>query len=302
MRPARQVAFIEERGAEFMVDVSHEREALSQLALKSQQIIEDVQSRADNRMIPIDRVGVNDIQYPIRVLDRDGKPQHTVANLSMSVDLPHDVKGTHMSRFIEILNAYDDELGIDTLPNILSTIRERLGAASARIEADFPFFLNRAAPVSGAKSLMNYECSLLGESGTKKGDYVLTVKVPVTSLCPCSKEISDYGAHNQRGFLTIKARSKLTIDGSLPRISMEDIIDVAEQSASSPVYPLLKRPDERHVTMQAYENPVFVEDMVREVATKLKIDDRLSWFSVHAENQESIHNHNAFAQIEWARA
>ena len=284
-----------------MVDVSHEREALSQLALKSQQIIEDVQSRADHRMIPIDRVGVNDIQYPIRVMDRDGNLQSTVANLSMSVDLPHDVKGTHMSRFIEILNAYEDELGIDTLASILGTIRERLGASSARVEADFPYFLTRIAPVSGSKALMNYHCWLLGESGANKDDYVLSVRVPVTSLCPCSKEISDFGAHNQRGFLTIEARSKIRSDGTVEPMCMEDFIDVAEQSASSPVYTLLKRPDERYVTMQAFENPVFVEDMVRTVASKLKNDERLSWFSVHAENQESIHNHNAFAHIEWAR-
>lgn len=283
-----------------MVDVSHERAALSQLALKSQQIIEDVQSRADSRMIPIDMVGVNDIRFPIMVIDRNNTKQHTVANVSMSVDLPHDVKGTHMSRFIEILNAHDDELSIHTLPDILGTIRNRLGASSARIEADFPYFLNRTAPVSGAKSIMDYECSLFGESGPRTDDFVLTVKVPVTSLCPCSKEISDYGAHNQRGFLTIKGRTQSGDD--IQRLFVEDFIEVAEQSASSPVYPLLKRPDERHVTMQAYENPVFVEDMVREVATKLKNDERLAWFSVHAENQESIHNHNAFAQIEWARA
>lgn len=283
-----------------MVDIGHERAALSQLALKSQQIIEDVQSRSDNRMIPIDRVGINDIQHPILVMNREGKAQHTVANISMSVDLPHDVKGTHMSRFIEILNAHDDELSVHTLPDILGAIRKKLGASTARMEADFPYFLRRAAPVSGAQSLMNYHCSLLGESGPKSDDYVLTVKVPVTSLCPCSKEISDYGAHNQRGFLTIKARNGMG-GKNRQRLFAEDLIDVAEQSASSPVYPLLKRPDERYVTMRAYENPVFVEDMVREVATKLKRDERLTWFSVHAENQESIHNHNAFAQIEWAR-
>lgn len=284
-----------------MVDVSHERAALSQLALKSQQIIEDVQSRADDRMIPINLVGVNDIKFPIQVINREANTQHTVANLSMSVDLPHDVKGTHMSRFIEILNSHEDEFSIHTLPKILASIREILGASTARVEADFPFFLMRTAPVSGAKSMMDYHCSLLGESGPAKEDYVLTVRVPVTSLCPCSKEISDYGAHNQRGFLTIKGQCRTNVPG-LQRLYVEDFIDVAEQSASSPVYPLLKRPDERYVTMQAYENPVFVEDMVREVATKLKRDERLAWFSVHAENQESIHNHNAFAQIEWARA
>lgn len=284
-----------------MVDVSHERAALSQLAFKSQQIIEDVQSRADYRMTPINRVGVNDIRYPIRVMDREGSLQHTVANLSMSVDLPHDVKGTHMSRFIEILNEHHDEIGIHTLPNILRTIRERLGAASARIEADFPFFLTQTAPVSKAQAFMDYQCSLLGESGNNTDNYILTVKVPVTSLCPCSKEISDYGAHNQRGYLTIKGRGKM-VDNSPQQIFVEDLIDVAEQSASSPVYTLLKRPDERYVTMLAYENPVFVEDMVREVANKLKRDERLAWFSVHAENQESIHNHNAFAQIDWTRA
>ena len=285
-----------------MVDVSHEREALSQLALKSQQIIEDVQSRADHRMIPIDRVGVNDIQYPIRVMDRDGNLQSTVANLSMSVDLPHDVKGTHMSRFIEILNAYEDELGIDTLASILGTICERLGASSARVEADFPYFLTRIAPVPGSKALMNYHCWLLGESGANKDDYVLSVRVPVTSLCPCSKEISDFGAHNQRSFLTIEARSKIRSDGTVEPMCMEDFIDGAEESASSPVYTLLNRPDERYVTMHAFENPVCVEDIVGNGAAKRKNDERRSWFRVDAENEERIPNHNACAPINRARA
>jgi GTP cyclohydrolase I len=219
----------------------------------------------------------------------------------MSVGLPEEFKGTHMSRFIEVLNTHRGEMTMRTLPLLLSDLRRRLQAKAARVEVIFPYFIERSAPVSGATALMDYECSFIGHSVDGADDFVLGVKVPVTSLCPCSKEISDYGAHNQRGYITIQTRSVRQSDGSTAFVWIEDIVSIAERSASAPVYPLLKRPDERHVTMQAYDKPVFVEDMVREVALSLQSDTRIAWFHVRAVNQESIHNHSAFAQFEWHR-
>lgn len=264
--------------------------------------IEDVQGRADSRGIALDRVGVTDLRYPIVVLDRAQERQQTVATLTMSVNLPHHFKGTHMSRFLEVLNDHRGEITMRTIPMILQELKDRLDAESARIEVHFPYFVERSAPVSGARGLMDYECSFVGEVNGSRGDFVLGVRVPVTSLCPCSKAISDFdpetgmgkGAHNQRGHVTVQVRSQ----GS-DLIWIEELIDVAEECASAPVYPLLKRADERHVTIQAYDNPVFVEDMVRNVASRLQSDSRLAWFRVEAVNQESIHNHAAFAAVEW---
>jgi GTP cyclohydrolase I len=220
----------------------------------------------------------------------------------MSVSLPHHFKGTHMSRFIEVLNRHRDEITMRTIPAILHELRGRLDAESARLEVAFPYFLERAAPATGAKALMDYECSFLGESNGTSDDFVLSVKVPVTSLCPCSKAISDYGAHNQRGYVTIEVRSTRGKDARPALIWIEELIEIAERSASAPVYPLLKRADERHVTMQAFDNPVFVEDMVRNVAGELQADSRMASFRVHAVNHESIHNHSAFAEISWSRS
>lgn len=262
----------------------------------------DVQSHRDDRQIPIDKVGVCDLQYPIVVLDRQSGRQSTIAKLSMSVNLPHEFKGTHMSRFIEVLNKHRGEITMRTLPVILGELKTRLDAESANMEVAFPYFLEKTAPVSGAVGLMDYQCQFTGEANGGKTDFVFSVCVPVTSLCPCSKAISDYGAHNQRGQITIEVRTRRSDDGLPALIWIEELVEVAESSASAPVYPLLKRQDERHVTMQAYDNPVFVEDLVRNVALKLKSDDRVAWFRVHVLNQESIHNHNAFAQIEWQRA
>lgn len=263
--------------------------------------MDDVQGRFDDRQIPINQVGVSDLRYPIVVLDRKDGRQETVATLSMSVSLPHHFKGTHMSRFIEVLNEHRGEVTMRTLPTILHDLKARLEAESARIAVAFPYFLERAAPVSEAKGLMDYACTFVGNSNGGGDDFVLGVQVPVTTLCPCSKEISDYGAHNQRGHVTIEVRSATKPDGEPDLIWIEELIDVAEQSASAPVYPLLKRADERHVTMQAYDNPVFVEDVVRNVAMRLQDDARVSWFKVHTINHESIHNHGAFAEIEWHR-
>ncbi len=269
--------------------------------IENTRLLEDVQGRSDERGIDIDQAGVRDLRYPITVLDRARGEQHTIASLSMSVGLPYRFKGTHMSRFVETLEEHRGEVTMRTLPTILRDLRERLDAEIARIEAKFPYFLEREAPVSGGKALMDYDCFFLGASRGLEEDFLLGVRVPVTSLCPCSKAISDYGAHNQRGYVTIEVRPMRTAEGGPELVWIEELVEVAERSGSSPVYPLLKRPDERHVTMQAYDNPVFVEDIVRNVAEELRGDGRISWFRVEAVNQESIHNHNAFAEIEWSR-
>jgi GTP cyclohydrolase I len=264
-------------------------------------MMKDVQNHPDTREIPIDRVGVCDLRYPITVMDRENRQQSTTARLSMSVNLPREFKGTHMSRFIEILNAHRGEITMRTLPTILQELKDRLDAESAHIEVEFPYFLERCAPVSGARSLMDYECVFTGEINGATSDFVLTVRIPVTSLCPCSKAISEYGAHNQRGLVTVEIRSRPGQGPTPELVWIEELVAFAEASASAPLYPLLKREDERHVTMQAYDNPAFVEDIVRDVAIRLQNDERIIWFRVHALNQESIHNHNAFAQIAWSR-
>lgn len=261
--------------------------------------MEDVQNRPDTRGIPINKVGVSDLRYPIVILDRANDRQHTVAEVSMSVNLPHDFKGTHMSRFVEILNEHHGDMTLWTVPDILHKLRERLDAESAHLEMHFPYFIKKEAPVSGASSLMDYQSSFIGDTRDGKDHFVLRVKIPVTSLCPCSKEISDYGAHNQRGEITIDVKCER--EGQPEMIWIEEVVEIAERSASAPVYALLKRLDERFVTMQAFENPAFVEDIVRNVALELQQDSRVVWFQVHTRNFESIHNHNAFAVVEWER-
>lgn len=263
--------------------------------------MEDVQNHRDTRCLPIDQVGVTGLRYPITVLDRRRERQDTIADVSLSVSLPHEFKGTHMSRFVEVLNEQRTEITMRTLPDMLVRLKGRLDAERARVEVRFPYFLERVAPVSESRAYMDYDCAFVGEMSGEEQDFVLSVRVPVTSLCPCSKAISDYGAHNQRGHVTIDVRTNRDKQGAFAFFWIEELIDLAEQSASAPVYPLLKRSDERHVTMQAYDNPVFVEDLVRNVALKLRDDPRVTWFRVHAMNQESIHNHNAFARIEWSR-
>ncbi|KIG17589.1 GTP cyclohydrolase I [Enhygromyxa salina] len=263
--------------------------------------MQDVQGLPDDREIPIDRVGVAGLNHPIVVLDRRSEKQRTVGAFTMSVSLPREQKGTHMSRFVEVLNDHHGEVTMRTVPKILRDLQDRLGASSAQIEVTFPYFLERAAPVSGATALMDYSCAFIGELREDHDDFVLRVRVPVTSLCPCSKAISERGAHNQRGYITMSVRTNTDSSGDPQLVWIEELIQVAEQSASAPVYPLLKRPDEAHVTVQAYDNPVFVEDMVRNVARRLQDDPRVYWFEVHAENHESIHNHSAFAQVTWSR-
>ncbi len=261
--------------------------------------IEDVQNRPDPRGIAINKVGVRNLRYPIVILDRAHEKQATVAKVSLSVNLPHHFKGAHMSRFVEILNEHHGDMTMWSLPDILHKLKERLDAESAHVELSFPYFMERSAPVSGAVALMDYQCAFIGETENGADEFILRVTVPVTSLCPCSKEISDYGAHNQRGEVTMEVKGEKA--GRPEMIWIEELVEIAEQSASAPVYALLKRPDERHVTMQAYDNPVFVEDMVRNVAQRLMQDPRAARFKVTAENFESIHNHNAFASVEWQR-
>jgi len=260
--------------------------------------MEDVQGRPDERGVPLDEVGVRGLRYPIVVLDRTRGRQHTVAQVAMSVNLPHQFKGTHMSRFLEVLNEHRGEVTMNTLPTILQSVQERLQAESARIEVAFPYFLEREAPVTAARALMDYNCTFFGERHGERNNFILRAEVPITTLCPCSKAISDYGAHNQRGYVTIDVKSQTDGQGEHSLIWIEELIEVAERSASAPVYPLLKRPDERYVTMQAFDNPVFVEDVVRNVAIELQADTRVAWFRIHARNDESIHNHSVFAQLE----
>ncbi len=257
---------------------------------KKEGLKRDIQALKDHRNIDIDKVGVKDIRYPIVVLDKAKGIQHTIAKINMYVDLPRHFKGTHMSRFIEILNEYRREVTIENFPRILEKMKERLNANSAHLEVEFPYFVEKEAPVSGAKSLMEYGCRFIGTLSDKR-DIVIEIMIPVTTLCPCSKEMSERGAHNQRGLVKVALRFK-------GFVWIEDIISLVESCASSPVYALLKREDEKFVTEHAYDNPMFVEDVVREVALKLKEDGRIRWFRVEAENWESIHNHSAYASLE----
>ena len=264
-----------------------QREAASRSATN----IADVQASADTRRIAIDKVGIKDICHPVRVQDRAGSEQHTIANFNMYVNLPHNFKGTHMSRFVEILNLHEREITVESFKDMLGEMTERLEAESGHIEMAFPYFINKAAPVSGVESLLNYDVTFIGEIHDGKPIMNVKVVVPVTSLCPCSKKISEYGAHNQRSHVTVSARTK-------GFVWIEELIDMVEGEASCELYGLLKRPDEKYVTERAYDNPKFVEDMVRDIAARLNSDERISAYTVESENFESIHNHSAYALIE----
>ncbi|KXW55668.1 GTP cyclohydrolase FolE2 [Ferrovum sp. PN-J185] len=254
--------------------------------------IPDIQSTEDTRQIAIDRVGIKGIRHPIRVSDRElGDAQNTIASFNMYVHLPQHFKGTHMSRFVEILNREGREISVTSFGTMLQEMVERLDAKAGHIEMQFPYFVNKSAPVSGVRSLIDYDVTFIGE--IKEGNVTFTMKVlvPVTSLCPCSKEISEYGAHNQRSHVTITAR--------LNRFMwIEEVIRIAEESASCELFGLLKRPDEKWVTERAYDNPKFVEDMVRDIAHRLNQEERIDYYVVESENFESIHNHSAYALIE----
>jgi GTP cyclohydrolase I len=253
--------------------------------------IEDVQSSKDTRRIAINKVGIKDIRHPVRIKDRSEGDQHTIANFNMYVFLPHNFKGTHMSRFVEILNNHEREITVESFKDMLTEMAERLESEAGHIEMSFPFFVNKRAPVSGVQSLMDYAVTLTGEVRNGQPQMYIKVVVPVTSLCPCSKSISDRGAHNQRSHVTVTVR---TCDF----VWIEELIDLVEKQASCELYGLLKRPDEKYVTERAYDNPKFVEDMVRDVAGRLNEDDRICAYTVESENFESIHNHSAYALIE----
>ncbi|MEA3357849.1 MAG: GTP cyclohydrolase FolE2 [Thermodesulfobacteriota bacterium] len=252
--------------------------------------MKDIQNQRDDRNIDIDKVGIKDIRYPITVRDKEVKTQQTVAMINMYVDLPRNYKGTHMSRLIEILNENNRSISIQNLSDILLTMKQRLNAESAHIEISFPYFIMKSSPVTHSQGLMEYQCTFKG-SINKGKDLVLMINVPITTLCPCSKEISSYGAHNQRGEIRLQVRFKKFV-------WIEDLIKLAEECASCDVYSVLKREDEKYVTEMAYQNPKFVEDVVRDVAKKLEKDSNITWFAVESENFESIHNHNAYAYIE----
>lgn len=264
---------------------------LLKLDSDSAETIADVQASPDLRQLPVQMVGIKDIRHPVRVKDRSQGEQHTIAQFNMYVELPHNFKGTHMSRFIEILNNYEPEISVQSFKKMLKEMATRLEADTGHIEMTFPYFINKAAPISGVKSLLDYQVTLEGE--IKKGTHTMTMKVvvPVTSLCPCSKEISRYGAHNQRSHVTVTVRTNAFV-------WIEDLVELVEKQASSELYGLLKRPDEKYVTERAYDNPKFVEDMVRDVASLLNADDRIDAYVVESENFESIHNHSAYAMIE----
>jgi GTP cyclohydrolase I len=257
--------------------------------------IPDVQATADTRRLAIDRVGIKSIRHPARIKERNGGLQHTVALFNMYVGLPHHFKGTHMSRFVEILNAHEREISPDTFRTMLREMVKKLEAETGHIEMTFPYFVAKKAPVSGVESLMDYEVTFVGEIENGRESFTLKVLIPVTSLCPCSKEISARGAHNQRSHVTIAARINSFV-------WIEELIDLAENQASSQLYGLLKRPDEKFVTENAYDNPKFVEDMVRDIAARLNAEPRIEGYVVESENFESIHNHSAYAMIAKDRA
>lgn len=263
---------------------------MSQTATAATKEIPDTQNTPDTRHIAIDKVGIKDIRHPVVVSDRSGREQHTVANINMYVNLPQEYKGTHMSRFVEILNNHEYEITVQSFKRMIEEMTERLNAESGNIEMSFPYFVNKAAPVSGVMSLMDYEVSFIGQIKDHKPEVLVKVVVPATSLCPCSKNISDYGAHNQRSHITACVRTN-------DFIWIEELIDTIEQLASCEVYGLLKRPDEKYVTERAYDNPKFVEDLVRDVAVKFNEDERIVSYTVESENFESIHNHSAYAML-----
>ena len=254
------------------------------------QAMPDVQASKDDRNVHIDKVGVKDVVYPMKLATKDGGEQTTVASINMYVALPKEKKGTHMSRFLEVLNEHDNQaFSPGDIPDIARKIKERLNAQEAHFEASFTYFIAKPAPVTGQKGLMNYEVTFECTANCTD-DFVIRVAAPATSLCPCSKEISEYGAHNQRCRIEAAVRVKDTM-------WIEDLVEHLEAAASHPVYAVLKRPDEKFVTEKAYENPKFVEDIIRDLAVLLNEDDRIVQYDISSENFESIHSHNAYAQL-----
>jgi GTP cyclohydrolase I len=253
-------------------------------------VLEDIQNSIDDRQIAINKVGIKDIRYPAVVKDRSGGEQRTIASFNMYVSLPKHHKGTHMSRFIEIINQHEREITVGSFHEMLFEISERMEADNSHVEMSFPYFIEKTAPVSQVKSMMDYDISFIGEMSHEKLQISVRVAVPATSLCPCSKGISDYGAHNQRSLITVTARIK-------GFIWIEELIELIEGEASCDLYSVLKRPDEKYVTEKAYDNPKFVEDIVRDVSRRLDQERRILAYSVESENFESIHNHSAYALV-----
>jgi GTP cyclohydrolase I len=253
--------------------------------------LQDKQSERDDRELRIDKVGVRGLRFPIQIRDKERTLQNTIATIGMYVDLPKEFKGTHMSRFVEVLNAHGSVVHVENINDILFAMQQKLNSHTAHLEMEFPFFLMKKAPVTGRAGMMDYVARFDATACGKEIDFVLGVQVGVTTLCPCSRAISKYGAHNQRGLVTVQIRSRKAI-------WIEDLIALVEGSASSELYSLLKRQDEKAVTERAYENPVFVEDLVRNVVLRLNAHPDVTWYRVEAENFESIHNHNAYACIE----
>lgn len=254
----------------------------------------DIQNEEDTREVPLQKVGVRGVKYPVTVLDKNKKQQNTTAIVDLYVNLPHNFKGTHMSRFIQVFHKYHKDISMQHFLQMLEEIREKLDAQQSYGKISFPYFIEKNAPVSGAQGIMEYKCSYEAQVGGQNGQerkFYVNIEVPVTTLCPCSKAISDYGAHNQRGTVRVKLLYK-------DFFWIEDVITKIEESASSPLFSVLKRQDEKFVTEHAYENPRFVEDVVREVYLRLK-ELGFSWFSVECENEESIHFHNAYAYTEF---
>ncbi len=256
----------------------------------------DIQNTPDTREIPLEKVGVKNLHYPVQVLDKKNGTQQTTASVDLFVNLPHHYKGTHMSRFVEIFHSYHNNLGMKQFLSMLEEIRLSLEAERSFGTMTFPFFMEKKAPVSAEESIMNYTCTYEGNVSASERNFFIKIAVPVTTVCPCSKAISEYGAHNQRGIVTVKLQNRSLF-------WIEDVIEIVEQSASCGLYSILKRPDEKFVTEHAYNNPRFVEDVVREVYLGLKKFDKcekpFTWFSVECENFESIHNHNAYAYTEF---
>lgn len=253
--------------------------------------MKDIQSLKDGRQLAINKVGIKSLKYPINVLDKENQKQATIGTFNMYVDLPKDYKGTHMSRFIQILNEFHDKITMGNLVEVLRVMQERLKADQAHLELDFTYFIKKQAPITKSEGMMDYNCSFIGSCNKDEESFILKVEVPITSLCPCSKEISDHGAHNQRSLLSIAVQYK-------DFLWLEELIRIAETSGSCEVFPLLKRTDEKYVTEYAYDHPGFAEDIVRNAALKLIAHPNITWFKVEVENFESIHNHSAYACIE----
>ncbi len=251
--------------------------------------MKDVQNERDERNIPINKVGIRGLRIPIVVRDQQQKTQSTIADVNMYVNLPHHYRGTHMSRFGEILHRYSHDLSLEHLEAILSEMKQRFDCEEAHLEISFPYFIMKSAPVSGVKSYMEYRCSVQASLANTLS-LTMGVEIPIHSLCPCSKEISAYGAHNQRGIVRIQARTK-------GFVWFEELISLAEKQASAPLFTILKRSDEKYITERAYTNAKFVEDTARDIALALNRDERIVWYHIEVENEESIHNHNAYACI-----